>query len=519
MKSGFNFYVFLSLSFFSLFFTGCKIVKPPSLTTLAVSDIEPHTAKAGGNITSDGNTDILVRGVCWSISKSPTTEDTRTTDGYGVGTYTSNLTNLIPNTVYYVRAYATNKEGTAYGNQVTFTTGELSIAELTTAAISGITQTSAVSGGNITFDGGSEIAERGVCWSTHAVPTLADSKTSNGTGAGIFSSNITGLTGNTRYYVRAYATNAIGTAYGQEISFVSGSVLAVLTTEIPSATGTTTGSGGGNITNDGGSAVTVRGVCWSTSANPTISGNKTINGAGTGSFTSEIAGLAPNTRYHVRAYATNSVGTAYGTDRTFTTDPVSIQDYDDNNYNVIRVGTQVWIKENLKTTHFNDGTAVPLVTGNAAWISLTTPGYCWYGNNESNKDVYGALYNWHAVDAGNLCPGGWHVPTDAEWLVLINYLGGASPAGGRLKETGTSHWQAPNTGATNESGFTARPGGRRLDTTGTFELIGNSGFWWAADKYDTSNAWYRRINSDEDRVFRVNQGGLKTGMSVRCIKD
>jgi len=244
VKSGFNFYVFLSLSFFSLFFTGCKIVKPPSLTTLAVSEIGPHTAKAGGNITSDGNTDILVRGVCWSISKSPTTEDTRTTDGYGVGTYTSNLTNLIPNTVYYVRAYATNKEGTAYGNQVTFTTGELSIAELTTAAISGITQTSAVSGGNITFDGGSEIAERGVCWSTHAVPTLADSKTSNGTGAGIFSSNITGLTGNTRYYVRAYATNAIGTAYGQEISFVSGSVLAVLTTEIPSATGTTTGSGG-----------------------------------------------------------------------------------------------------------------------------------------------------------------------------------------------------------------------------------------------------------------------------------
>ena len=306
---------------------------------------------------------------------------------------------------------------------MTFTTGELSIAELTTAAISGITQTSAVSGGNITFDGGSEIAERGVCWSTHAVPTLADSKTSNGTGAGIFSSNITGLTGNTKYYVRAYATNAIGTSYGQEISFISGSVLAVLTTEIPSATGTTTGSGGGNITNDGGSAVTVRGVCWSTSANPTISGNKTINGAGTGSFTSEIAGLAPNTSYHVRAYATNSVGTAYGTDRTFTTDPVSIQDYDNNNYNVIRVGTQVWIKENLKTTHFNNGTAIPLVTGNAAWISLTTPGYCWYGNNESNKDVYGALYNWHAVNAGKLCPAGWHVPTDDEWLVLSNYLG------------------------------------------------------------------------------------------------
>jgi uncharacterized protein (TIGR02145 family) len=517
VKRGINFYIFLSVCFFSLFFTGCNIKKLPKLSTVAASEIEPDRAKAGGDISDDGNADILVRGVCWSSSRTPTTDDPRTTDGYGTGKFSSSLTGLAPNTLYNIRAYATNSEGTGYGNQLSFTTSQLSIATLTTAPVTGISQTTAVTGGNISFDGGVEITDRGVCWSTNQNPTTDDSKTSDGSGSGTFTSNITGLTGNTVYYVKAYAINAMGTAYGQQISFTSAPVIPVVTTSNPLPTGTTTATGGGNVTNEGGSSVTARGVCWSTSPNPTITGSKTDDGAGMGIFSSDLTGLLPNTRYHVRAYATNSVGTVYGSDKTFFTDPVSVQDFDANTYGVIRIGTQVWMKENLKTTHFNDGTPVSLVTGNSAWSNLTDPAYCWYGNNEANKDIYGALYNWFAVDAGNLCPTGWHVATDDDWLTLELYLGGSSPAGGELKETGTAHWASPNEGASNSSEFTALPGGWRLDN-GTFEYIGNYGLWWTSTEYLSPDAWFRRIQYDQDKVFRSIKSEI-TGMSVRCIKD
>ncbi len=358
---------------------------------------------------------------------------------------------------------------------------------------------------------------RGVCWSTHATPTTADSKTTNGTGTGTFTSNISGLTGNTKYYVRAYATNDKGTGYGQEVSFNSSPVLPTVTTSDPSATSTTTGTGGGTVSIDGGSPVTARGVCWSTSANPTIANSKTSDGTGTGTFSSNISGLTQNTTYHVRAYATNSVGTAYGTDKQFTTDPLTVNDIDGNSYHVIRIGTQLWMKENLKTTSLNDGTDITLVTNSGTWSTLTTPAYCWYNNNEvPNKATYGALYNWYTINTGKLCPSGWHVSTDDEWITLENYLGGSSPAGGKLKETGTSHWLNPNTGATNESEFTALPGGLRLNT-GAFESINAYGYWWTSTEL-TPDAWYRRIWNQDDKTYR-DYKDKKSGMSVRCVKN
>ena len=516
MKKGICLFVFLLLCLFTLTFTSCQ-KRVPSLSTTPVSEIGPKSATAGGIITSDGNDPIIFRGVCWSTKKDPSTTDAHTTDGYGTGAFTSVMTNLIPNTFYYVKAYASNDIGTSFGNEVTFTTAGLSVPELTTVTVTGITQTTAVSGGNITFDGGTDVTLRGICWSTHTQPTIADSKSSNGEGTGSYSSNITGLTGNIKYYVRAYAVNSEGTGYGQEVSFTSGPVMPAVTTTNPLPTGSTTAISGGNITNDGGSAVTSRGVCWSTSLNPTITNSKTADGTGTGTFSSNIAGLAANTRYHVRAYATNTVGTAYGTDKTFNTDPVSIQDFDNNDYNVIRIGTQVWIQENLKTTHFNDGTPVPEVTGGAAWSALTTPGYCWYNNGPANKDPYGALYNWYAVNAGKLCPTGWHIPSDDECTTLEYFLGGPSPAGGKLKEAGTAHWDNPNVGATNESTFTALPGGWR-SSSGVFEFIGTSGYWWTSPQPEPPNTYNRRIQNDQDKVFR-NLENEKSGMSVRCIKD
>jgi hypothetical protein len=196
------------------------------------------------------------------------------------------------------------------------------LASLTTAGISAIVKDSAKSGGTITADGGAAVTARGVCWSTSVNPTTSNSKTTDGTGTGTFTSSLTGLTAATTYYVRAYATNSVGTAYGTQVSFISAAistVLATLATSVVSAITTTTASSGGNVTSDGGAIVTARGVCWSTSSNPTISDSKTSDGTGSGSFTSLITGLTANTTYNVRAYATNSAGTAYGNSISFTT--------------------------------------------------------------------------------------------------------------------------------------------------------------------------------------------------------
>ncbi|MCX6246457.1 MAG: hypothetical protein NTW10_01880 [Bacteroidetes bacterium] len=189
----------------------------PTLQTYPASSITALAAFGGGNVV-DGRAIVTERGVCWSTSANPTTSDNRTSDGLGCGTFTSTLTGLTANTIYYIRAYATNSVGTGYGNEVSFTTGAIA---LTTTSASSVTCNSAVSGGNITNDGGNAITARGVCWSTSSNPTTTDSHTTDGSGTGFFTSSLTGLTQTTMYYVRAYATNGIGTSYGNEISFTT----------------------------------------------------------------------------------------------------------------------------------------------------------------------------------------------------------------------------------------------------------------------------------------------------------
>ena len=292
----------------------------PVITTTAVTEISYTTAVSGGDITDDGGVIITARGVCWNTSAEPTITNSKTTESGVAGAFTSNLTGLTPGTAYYVRAYATNTIGTGYGNEVSFTTTQVAVPVLTTAEITSITQTTAVSGGSVTSDNGGSVTARGVCWSTAQNPTTSDSKTSDAGGTGNFTSNITGLTGNTTYYVRAYATNSAGTAYGSQVSFTTSPVVPTVTTTSASLITSTTATGGGNVTSDGGTAVTTRGVCWSTTSNPTIAlSTKTTDGTGTGEFTSSITGLTASTTYYIRAYATNSLGTAYGSQKSFTT--------------------------------------------------------------------------------------------------------------------------------------------------------------------------------------------------------
>jgi uncharacterized protein (TIGR02145 family) len=207
-------------------------------------------------------------------------------------------------------------------------------------------------------------------------------------------------------------------------------------------------------------------------------------------------------------------------DTTITFSFMACTDGDGNNYPVVQIGTQVWMAANLKTTKYSDVTDIPLITGQAAWAALTTPGYCWYGNDQAMYgDIYGALYNWYSLStttngSKNVCPAGWQVPTDAQWTILTNYLGGQTGASVKLKETGTTHWSSPNT-ATNETGFTALPGGTRA-VNGSFNYIGLYGYGWSATEYSTSDAWIRGYSGTT--VVRTYDY-KKTGTTVRCLRD
>ena len=296
--------------------------------------------------------------------------------------------------------------------------------------------------------------------------------------------------------------------------------LATVTTDTISGITQTSAICGSNIMNEGGLAITERGVCWSTSPNPTIINNITTDGSGSGNFTSNLTGLTVGTTYYVRAYATNAAGTSYGNEITFTTLPYiyPVYDIDGNGYDTVKIGTQVWLKQNLKATKYRTGVTIPNITSESTWSGLTTGARCYYNNDSANyAATYGALYNWYTVNTGNLCPAGWHVSSDVEWTTLTTYLGGIGIAGGKLKEAGLTHWISPNTGATNETGFTALPGGYRVPN-GTYNDFGIYGYWWSSTEYSTTTAWDRRLNYNSNGLNR-NYFNETCGFSVRCLKD
>lgn len=262
------------------------------------------------------------------------------------------------------------------------------------------------------------------------------------------------------------------------------------------------------------------------SANP-----YTVTGDSLTHVSAVIDRLLPGTIYHFRLKAVNSLDTIYSEDATFTTleiNPVnfnsdltygSVSDIDGNTYKTIQIGTQTWMAENLKTTKYNDGTAIPNIKDGTYWGALSTGAYCDYYNFPAYSAIYGRLYNWYVVastNSQNVCPTGWHVTSDSEWTLLIDYLGGESVAGYKLKEAGSAHWPDPNTGATNESGFTALPGGWRYQPN-SFGDLGAHATWWFSTEYDADNAEFYHLSFSGG-----TNGGYSSktaGMSVRCLKD
>lgn len=197
----------------------------------------------------------------------------------------------------------------------------------------------------------------------------------------------------------------------------------------------------------------------------------------------------------------------------------TVMDVEGNVYKTVKIGTQWWMAENLRTTRYNDCSAIPLVEDSDEWGILTSPAYCFYNNDAAKyKSVYGALYNWYAVNTGKLAPDGWHVPTDSEWTILTDFLGGKSQAGLKMREAGTTHWTAPNRDADNSSGFSALPGSSRI-SNGVFNPLGRYGYWWTSSGDNTYSSWGRSLDFSFPGVYSYNFVDQANGFSVRCVKD
>ena len=538
------------------------VIMLPTVTTDSVSAVTDTTATCGGTVTTDGNTAVTMRGVCWNTLPDPTVNDSHTVDGTGSGVFNSSMTGLVSGTIYYVRAYAMNSVGTAYGALRTFTTKIL----VTTSSVSGVTATTAVCGGTVTSAGNADVTMRGVCWDTLPNPTLNGSHTEDGTGVGVFTSNIPGLTAGTTYYVRAYATNSAGTVFGDEIIFSTADTTPTVTTKAISILSETTALSGGNITFDGGAAVTMCGICWDTLPNPTVSGIHTTDSASMGNFTSSMMNLTPSTTYYVRAYATNSVGTTYGEEISFKTyiscpGTATVTDHEGNVYNTVLIGNQCWTRENMRCTT-SPSTGTTILEYPASYYSYTGKKAYYVNGDPANTATYGLLYNWAAaVDTFNItygetstyasdglsvsfsghrrgiCPVGWHVPSDAEWTQLTTYVynngyqcSGCSGSNNVAMVNCIAKALASQTGWVNSSntfavgndpstnnatGFSALPAGFY---SGNYTFGTNTHFWSATQR-DLARSCIRFLSRNDDYVSSTTAALKFYGYSVRCVRD
>ncbi len=551
MRYLFNRYALIAL--FSLVLVHCKKDDGQHITvqTGKAFGITSTTAFVEGKIIETGS-GVISYGHCWSQSPEPTT-DLPTKSEHGSSktavSYTTEIDSLSPGKKYFIRAYAIDRQfEVAYGDHTEIITLSLLEPVVETLPASSLDASSATVGGKITDDGGSQILALGVCWNLTGDPKINDARYDVDPGMGEFTCTLDSLLCETTYFVRAFATNSVGTSYGIQISFSTTECPLLppsVTTSPVSALTTTTARSGGDVTDDGSSPVTSRGICWSTSNNPTISDAHTDNGSGSGAFTSNLTDLTPNTIYYLRAYATSLDGTGYGEEISFATLDVGqvITDYDGNVYYSVEIGDQSWMTQNLRVTHYADGTPIPHIELNSEWDSLgiSDKAWCWYQNLATYKETHGALYTWAAATNNQdsednpsgiqgVCPDGWHLPSDAEWKQLEMHLGMSqleadkyalwrgTDEGGRLKEPGTDIWGTPNTGGTNTSGFSAVPGGhRRAD--GSFNNLGYSVEYWTATKMPFSEfVLFRSLFYDKATVYRDSQME-DSGISVRCVKD
>jgi uncharacterized protein (TIGR02145 family) len=423
-----------------------------------------------------------------------------------------NVTGLTNGTAYTFTVVATNSVGSSVASSASTAVTPATVPSAPTAAVA----TAGNSSASVAFvaptnNGGSAITG-------YTVTSNPGNISVSGTTSPI---NLTGLTNGTSYTFTVVATNAVGSSVA---SSASTAVTPATVPSAPTAAVATAGNSSASVafvapTNNGGSAITGYTVTSSPS-NISVSGTTSpIN----------VTGLTNGTSYTFTVVATNSVGSSVASTVSSAVIPFflcgtnTVSDIDGNAYNTVLIGTQCWTKENLKTSRYRNGGLIPNVTDGTAWINLTTGAWSYYNNDVSNNAIYGKLYNWYTTLGDTLCPTGWGVPTDAEWTILTTYLGGESVAGGKMKSVGTAYWNTPNTGATNESGFSALPGGYRNNFggsfSGSFSNIRIDAFFWSATENVSSHAWLRNLFNDYGDVDRNHDFNKSVGASVRCLRD
>ena len=434
---------------------------------------------------------------------------------------------------------------------VTVTGGESLDISAGDDVVSDITATSAKVTGEFTkLDDNEKIIQHGHIYSsTNQNPNLDDTRTKLGetTQIGTFISQLADLQPNTKYYVRSYIItekNTIGyhPAIKQFTTSQTTNTAPIVTTQNASNIAQNTATLNGQVNANGNDATVTFEYGTTTSYGTTVYATPSIvTGTSNTNVTADITGLTENTIYHCRIKAVNVGGTTYSpNDITFTTTQTTnttVTDIDGNIYPTVNIGNQTWMAEDLRVTHYPNGDAIPHIIDNTEWANLaddnTSDAYCFYNNdNITGAGSWGALYTWAAAMSDNavssstnpsgvqgVCPDGWHLPSDAEWTELTDYLGGTSVAGGKMKETGTTHWNSPNTGATNESGFSALPGGYRYYYgTGAFYNAGYLGGWWSATESSGTNAWLRYLYYYDAEATRYSND-KSFGFSVRCVRD
>ncbi len=529
----------------------------PELITLAVTDVSPYAARSGGDIRSDGGGGISVRGLIWKAAAGVSIDDFEgmAVAGVGTGVYYADISGLTPGTTYFVRAYATNAAGTAYGEEASFTT-EATTANVLTVEVTEITSVSAITGGEVTNDGGAEITARGVVWHTTENPSLSTEGaafTEDGTGMGSFTSQLSELIPGATYFVRAYVTNIAGTVYGEQKQFTTDPSVPVVETLSASNITHAAATLNGHIVFDGGTVTMEKGFYYSASPDPGAGDSMIIATGDDNPFSATISGLEPTTIYYVRAYATNEVGTTLAEVIMFETqaDPVNDGDpcpgiptvtdtRDGNVYNTVYIGGQCWLREPMRW--------LPEVypPENSSNTEKRYYVYGYFGSDLAEAKAmesyqhYGTLYSWHA--AMEACPPGWHLSTDSEWTALINHMVDnyeevqLSNVGNALKSRRQVNSPLGSPWATEEhprfdehgvhhgldlAGFGAIPAGMRAipppGIQGYYFSYGREARYWTSTQ-SGDFSWTRSLAVSSGAVGRWDLF-REYGFAVRCVRS
>ncbi len=513
---------------------------PPTVTTQAANSIDQISATLNGLINAN-ETSTTVTFEYGATTSYGTTIDAapNTVNGTSETSVSVDISSLDSDTEYNFRVVAVNSGGTSYGDNMTFTTDAIPVPSVTTNEASSVEQTTATLNGLVNAYGNSSTVsfEYGTDTNYGTIVTSDQSPVTSSTNTAV-SKAISSLTENTTYHYRVFATNAGGRTNGEDKTFTTLIGAPFATTDSTFGVSTTEATFHGTVNANNYNTTVIFEYGETILYGSSIAVNEgTITGNTNESITANLTSLTQNTTYHFRVKAVSSEGTSYGDNMTYTT-PAAVTDINGNTYDVVIIGNQVWMKENLKVSKYPNGDAIPFIDNNAIWGDLldgnTSDAYCVYGdsNNDGTVNVtypdYGYLYTYSAAIGDNwsrdftanqgVCPDDWHIPTDAEWRKLIDYLGGTSVAGAKLKENGFSHWQYPNTGASNESGFSALPGGRRVGTNGAFGSSVYQSYLWSATEATGTASWLHILNYNN---AEANRGGSSksSGFSVRCVKD